>query len=253
MASIDVKHDFFTCRQDDNFAVITALKGAKQVLTTLDSKEDLISLLNTIKDSQKIKGVAIIYSDKFPGNTEYIRGYRKILEGKQSADRSRTFITYKSAIIQFLEIISKYPIPIVGGMNGDIGPDSLGFNLAFDLRIATERTIFFHPNLQLGFPPSALLSFYLVRCLGSPKATELMLTKSKFSSQEAFDLGLITKIVSKDDLENNCLERLRELSSIPNHTLVETRRILQPSINEIRNHVDAGFEGSLRSLYKMKT
>jgi len=250
MTSIDVKHDFFTCRQDDDFAVITVLTGAMQLLT---SKEDLISLFYTIKDSQKIKGVAIIFSDKYPGNTEYIRGFRKIFEGKYSADRTRTFIIYKSAIIQILEIISKYPIPIVGGMNGDTGPDSFGFNLALDLRIATERTIFFHPNLQLGFPPSALLSFYLVRCLGSTKATELMLTKSKFSSQEALDLGLITKIVSEDDLSNNCLERLRELSSIPNHTLVATRRILQPSINEIRNHVNASFEGSFLSLYKMKT
>jgi len=43
------------------------------------------------------------------------------------------------------------------------------------------------------------------------------------------------------------------LSTIPNHALVEARRILQPSIDEIRNHIDAGIEGSLRSLYKMKT
>ncbi|MGB2690651.1 MAG: enoyl-CoA hydratase/isomerase family protein [Desulfobacterales bacterium] len=253
MTSIDVKHDFFTCRQDDDFAIITALKGAKQVLTTVSSKENLMSILETIKDSQKIKGLAILYSDKYPGNTEYIQAFHKIIERNQFADRSRTFITYESAIIQFLEFISKYPIPIVGGMSGDIGPDSLGLYLAFDLRIATERTIFFHPNLQLGFPPSPLLSFYLVRGLGSPKATELMLTKSKFSSQEALDLGLITKIVSEDDLENNCLEKLHELSSIPNHTLVETRRMLQPSINEIRKYLNAGFEGTLRSLYKMKT
>jgi enoyl-CoA hydratase/carnithine racemase len=252
MNSIDVKNDIFTCRQDDDLAVIKLLKGAKKILTTVDSKEDLMSVLETIKESHKIKGMAILYSDKYSGNTEFKRFLRESIEEKPHEVGRRYTMTYKSAIIQFLKIISKYPIPIIGGMNGDIGPDSFGLNLAFDLRIATERTIFFNPNLQLGFPPSALLSFYFVRSLGSPKATELMLTKSELSSQEALDLGLITQIVSAEDLEYTCLKKLRELSTIPNHALVEARRILQPSIDEIRNHIDAGFEGSLRSLYKMK-
>ncbi len=253
MTEIDIKNDSFTCRQDDDLAVLTILEGAKKIFTEVGSKEDLMSILETIKNSKKIKGLAILYSDKYPGNDEYKRFLLELLEEKQYQDKSRYTVTYKSAIIQFLKIINKYPIPIVGGMDGDVGPDSFGLNLAFDLRIATERTIFFNPNLQLGFPPSALLSFYLVRSLGSPMATEMMLTKSEISSDEALDLRLITQIVSAEDLEYTCLEKLRELSTIPNHALVEARRILQPSIDEIRNYIDAGIEGSLRSLYKMKT
>jgi enoyl-CoA hydratase/carnithine racemase len=66
-------------------------------------------------------------------------------------------------------------------MNGEIGPDTLGLNLAFDLRIVSNNTIFFSHNLDPGFPPSSILSFYLVQSLGSPLATELMLTKNELA------------------------------------------------------------------------
>ena len=73
------------------------------------------------------------------------------------------------------------------------------------------------------------------------------------SVQEALDLGLIAQVVSTDDLENTCLEKLRHLSPIPDYALVESRRMLQPDIEEIRKYIEAGFEGALRCLYKMKT
>jgi len=121
------------------------------------------------------------------------------------------------------------------------------------VRLATENATFFNPNLQLGFPPSALLSFYLQQSLGSPRATELLLTKTEISPQEALSLGLISQVVADKNLESSCLAKLRELSRIPKHTLVETRSILQPSIDVIKKHLDEGFEGSLRCLYKMKS
>ena len=117
--------------------------------------------------------------------------------------------------------------------------------MAFDLRIAAEGTSFFHPNLQFGLPPSPTLSFYLVRSLGVNRATELILTKPRLSSQEVLDLGLITQVVSAEDLENTCLDKLRQLSTIPAYTFVESRRMLQPNMDEVRKYIDAGFQSSL--------
>ena len=253
MTTFDIKKDSFTCHQDNDMVIITIFKGAKKILTTVDSKEDLMSIIETIKGSHEIKGLAIIYSDDYPGNTEYKRFLSASLEENLEYDQKPYTVRYKNAIIQFFEFVRSCPIPIVGGMNGEIGPDSFGLNLAFDLRLATENATFFNPNLQLGFPPSALLSFYLQQSLGSPRATELLLTKTEISPQEALSLGLISQVVADKNLESSCLAKLRELSRIPKHTLVETRSILQPSIDVIKKHLDEGFEGSLRCLYKMKS
>ena len=253
MSKIDMTMDTFTCHQVDDLAVITILEGANILSSTVSGKENLKAVLNTIRDTPDIKGLAVLYSDKYPGNTEYRRFLQENIEAKHYKDKSNYAVTYKSALIQFLEMINTYPIPIVGGMSGEIGPDSFGINLAFDLRIAAKGTSFFHPNLQFGLPPSPPLAFYLLRSLGYHRATELILTKPKLSSQEALDLGLIAQVVSTDDLENTCLEKLRHLSPIPDYALVESRRMLQPDIEEIRKYIEAGFEGALRCLYKMKT
>lgn len=251
MTAINVINDSFTCHQVDDMAVLTILEGAQILSTTVSGKENMLAALKAIKDSRQIKGLAVLYSDKYAGDAEYKRFLQKLLKEKHSQNESSYSVTYKSALIQFLKIIYTYPIPIVGGMNGDIGPDTLGINLAFDLRVATDRTSFFHPNLKFGLPPSPPLTFYLVRSLGSYRATELILTKPEFSSQEALDLGLITQVVSVEELERTCLDKLRQLSTIPDHTLVESRRMLQPGIDEVKKFIDAGFEGSVRSLNKL--
>ena len=252
MGTIDMTTATFTCHQEDDFAVITILENAKIVTTTVGGKEDMLKAMDMINSAQQIKGVAVLYSDKYRGDAEHKKFLIESLEGIRSTEKSRFATTYKYAIIQFLERIISFPKPIVGGMEGDIGPTSFAINLAFDLRISADDTNFFHPNLKLGLPPAPLLAHYLVQTLGSFKATELFLTKSAFSAQDAFDLGLITQIVSKENLKKTCLDKLRQLSNLSGNTLVETRRMLQPDLDGLRNYIDAGFDGAIRCMYNVK-
>jgi enoyl-CoA hydratase/carnithine racemase len=253
MSTINVSHDSFTCHQVDDFAVLTILEGAGLLSTTVSGIEQLVELMNTIRDSEQINGLAVLYSDKYHGDAEYKQFLEESLKEKNVNLEGRFATTYKIALIQIIEILNTFPMPIVGGMNGDIGPDSFAANMVFDLRIATHDTIFIHPNLQLGLPPSPPLAFYLSHNLGPSKATELILTKPRFSSKEALDLGLITQVVSAQDLEKTCLDQLRQLSNIPGHAIAEARRMLQPDLDETRKHIEAGFKGSIRSLYKMQS
>jgi 1,4-dihydroxy-2-naphthoyl-CoA synthase len=247
------ENDIFTYRKKDDFVVIYLQKGAKRILTSIEEKENLISLLKTINESGEFKGVAIVYSENYPGNTEYRKFLLECIEGNKYDDKSRYTTPYKAALFQFLDIVRRFPLPIVGGMIGEIGPDSLGLSLSLDLRIAAESALFLNPNLEIGFPPSALLSYYMLRGLGPARTTELMLTRNKFNAQEALEIGLITEIVSDVAVENTCLEKLRHLCAIPAQALVESRRLLQPGMKEIRNGIEAGFDSAIRSLYSMKT
>ena len=250
MTSINVETDFCACRQKDDFLVIEPLEGARKIITKVEAKEEMLSILDTIRNSSDIKGILMLYTEKYHGNIEYKQYLLESLESNIHSDKGRYTTTFRSAVNQFLKIIRNLSIPIAAGINGDLGPNDFGLILAYDLRIATEKAYFYNPNLELGYPPSALLSFYLSRSLGPAKATEILMTKSKISSREAFDLGLITEIVSEQELEERCLEKLRELSTIPSHALIETRRILQPSLDEISKHLDTSLEGFLRCLYK---
>jgi len=207
----------------------------------------------TIKEDRQIKGVAILDSDKYLGDVEYKKFLQESLDAKHYKGHSRFADTYKNAIVQFIQMANTYPKPIVAGMKGNVDPDDFAINLALDLRIATDNACIIHPNLQFGFPPSPPLSFYLVHSLGSHKATELIMTRQKITAQDALDLGLITQIVSGEDLKKTCRDKLRQLSTIPRHTLVESRRMLQPDMGTIKKYFDAAFDGAVRCLNKMNT
>ena len=165
MSSIETDNDFYKCYQEKDYAVISAKKGAKGILTKVGLKEKMISTLKNIENLPEIKGIAVIYTDQYQDDAEYLRFLSEMLSNKSVDGKEHNSMRYRAAIIQFYKIILNYPKPIAVGMNGNIGPDSLGLSFACDVRIATEKTIFMNPDIQMGFPPSALLSFFLVQSL----------------------------------------------------------------------------------------
>ena len=177
---------------------------------------------------------------------------KEILENIQHLDDRRYSAIFKHAIIHYLEQIYTFPKPIVGGMDGDIVPPSFATNLALDMQIATDKASFILPDLKFGLPPSPPLAFYLIQNLGPRKAAELIFTKSELTAQEALDLGLITQVVSKRKLKETCIDKLRQMTAISADALIESRRMLKPSLNVMRDYIDKGFEGIVRCLYKMK-
>ena len=170
MAKIEVDHDSFACRQEDAFAILKLKKRAQEVLTTVQSKEDLMALLSEAQYNPDIKGLALIYSGEYLADKEYKRFIDGFLEEKIDVGKWRYGQRYMIALRQFLEIVLNFSVPIVTGMDGNIGPDSFGLSLASDFRLATEGTQFVNPNVRLGLPPSGILSFFLVKNIGPAKA-----------------------------------------------------------------------------------
>jgi enoyl-CoA hydratase/carnithine racemase len=252
MGIIEIENNFFVCRREKNFAVITLKEQAMQILATVGAKEDLMSVLSSIENTPEIQGLAIIYPDEYPGDLDYKRFLEDLLEGRLHEGKIRYFQIYQTSIHQFLSIIFNFSVPIVSGMNGNMAPEDFGIILAFDFRLATEKTTFMFPNLHLGFPPSGVLSYLLIQNIGRFKAVDLLLTKSYISSVEAFDLGLITQLVSEEELEYQCIEKLKEMSNFPSYAISETRRLLQPDLSKVEKHIDATLESSLRNLHLMK-
>lgn len=252
MSNINVTTDTFNCYQEEDFAIISILEGAQILSTTIRGKEELIGALTKINDAQQIKGVAVLFSDKYQGDDEYEKFLKESLKEKIYYGTSRYATTYKAAIVHFLEDIITFPKPIIGGVGGDIGPTAFAINLAFDLRIAIDSANFFHPNLKFGLPPSPPLSYFLVESLGPHRATELILTKQNLSAQDALKLGLITQIVSKEELKRTCLDKLRQLSNLSADALLETRLMMTQDLERMRRYINAGFDAAIRCIYRMK-
>jgi cyclohexa-1,5-dienecarbonyl-CoA hydratase len=107
-------------------------------------------------------------------------------------------------------------VPSIAVVNGSALGGGCELALYCDMVIATERSKFGQPEIQVGvFPPIAALIF--PRMIGRKKAMELILAGDTLSAQEALAMGLINKVVpdaSLADEVNGFIEKFKKLSGV---------------------------------------
>src|SRR4030066_2458112 len=90
-------------------------------------------------------------------------------------------------------------VPSIAVVNGSALGGGCELALYCDMVIATEKSKFGQPEIQVGvFPPLAGLVF--PRIMGRKKAMELILAGDTISAQEALSLGLVNKVVPEASL-----------------------------------------------------
>jgi enoyl-CoA hydratase/carnithine racemase len=90
--------------------------------------------------------------------------------------------------------------PMIAAINGAALGGGLEIALACDLRIASENAIFGMPEVTLGLIPGWGGTQRLPRIIPLAKAAELLLTGKPISAQEAYRIGLISKVVPFSEL-----------------------------------------------------
>jgi len=107
------------------------------------------------------------------------------------------------------------------------------------------------PSVNLGFPPSGTLAYYLERFVGPAKATEILLSGQELTATDASTLGLVTAIVDQGNLLERCLEILNTVCRAPAPVLFATRKLLHPEVTEIEAYLDRSFETAWSALCGM--
>ena len=92
--------------------------------------------------------------------------------------------------------------PMIAAVNGHCFAGGFEMMLACDLRIASENAVFGLTEVSWGIIPAAGGTQRLPRAIPLAKAMELILTARRISAQEAFDIGLINKVVPQAELMN---------------------------------------------------
>jgi len=96
--------------------------------------------------------------------------------------------------------LAELPRPIVCALNGDATGAGLELALACDVRIAVEEATFALPDILIGLLPLAGGTQRLPRLIGRAAALEMVLTGEPVDAQEALRLGLVSALVSRDQL-----------------------------------------------------
>ena len=112
---------------------------------------------------------------------------------------------------EWLKTIAHISKPVIVAAHKIAVANGIGIVAAADLAIAAEGTKFGATAINVGLfcmVPAVPLS----RSLGRKKALELLLTGDIIDSEEALRIGLINKVVPKEELEAETLKMARKLA-----------------------------------------
>lgn len=103
--------------------------------------------------------------------------------------------------------------PIISVLQGNVRGGGLELALNSDIRLATEDTTFGFPEVTRGIAAASGGMVLLPQIIGLGRAMELLLTGDFIDAHEAYRIGLVNKIVSKDLILDTAILLAKKIAS----------------------------------------
>jgi enoyl-CoA hydratase/carnithine racemase len=131
--------------------------------------------------------------------------------GHESIDASRAHF---DGVRRAIEAMHDTPQPVIARVPGYALAGGCGLAVAADFTLASESASFGLPEIGLGLLP-LVVSAPILRATGSRKALlDLVLTGRRLGATEALALGLVTRVVPDDALDDHLSELCRSLAAL---------------------------------------
>src|ERR1700761_6517599 len=134
--------------------------------------------------------------------------------------------------------LRRIEVPVVGAINGPAAGAGFSLALACDLRIAADGAFFAPAYGRIGASPDGGMTYFLPRVVGPAKALELLLEDPNLPAAEALEMGLVTEVVSSEELMGRARERAEKLGKLAPHYVKMAKRLVGVSLeNGIADHL----------------
>jgi 2-(1,2-epoxy-1,2-dihydrophenyl)acetyl-CoA isomerase len=125
--------------------------------------------------------------------------------------------------------IRKLEKPVICAVNGVAAGAGANIALACDVVIAASSASFIQAFSKIGLIPDSGGTFMLPRLIGWQRASALMMTGDKVSAMDAFQMGMVYKVVDDAALQEEAMKIATTLSKMPTKGLAFTKQLLNES------------------------
>jgi enoyl-CoA hydratase/carnithine racemase len=112
-------------------------------------------------------------------------------------DSARRFIT---SVHRCCDAFRRLPVPVMARIDGYALGAGLELAAACDLRVASARSVFGMPEVQIGIP-SVVEAALLPRLIGQGRARRLLLTGESIGADQALAWGLVDAVAPHQELD----------------------------------------------------
>ncbi|MFC6717485.1 3-hydroxyacyl-CoA dehydrogenase NAD-binding domain-containing protein [Natrialbaceae archaeon GCM10025810] len=129
-------------------------------------------------------------------------------------------------------------LPVVAGIDGYALGGGMELATCADVRVASERSEFGQPELNLGLLPGWGGTQRLANVIGEGRAKEIILTADRYDAEAMADYGFVSEVVPNDELDERAFELAADLAAGPPIATKFVKRAMLAG----RHDTDAGLE-----------
>lgn len=130
-------------------------------------------------------------------------------------------------VAQFMRALSTTSKPVVAAVAGAAVGIGTTLLMHCDLVYAADNAKFSMPFTQLGLCPEFASSMLFPRLVGYQRAAEKLMLGEAFNAQEAYDMGLVSKVVPVAELADFAHGQAAKLALLPASSLRTTKRLMK--------------------------
>ena len=213
--------------QQDHIATITLNRPeTRHAISEADMVEALVTACQRLNADDSIR-VAILTAT---GSTFCSGGNIKDMRDKKgmfAGDEKALMENYQQGIQRIPLALSQVEVPVIAAVNGAAVGAGCDLACMCDIRIASDTAMFAESFIKMGLVPGDGGAWFLPRVIGISRATEMALTGRSIDAETACRWGLVSEVVSGDQLMSRANAIAQEIAANPPQALKATKRLLK--------------------------
>ncbi len=197
--------DDLLCEVKDRVAYLTINREARRNAISQEMIISFLDYLADIDEDEEIRAVCLTGAGEkaFCSGADLAVTLAKEGEARLSGTRNYA---------RLLKEMARFSKPLVARVNGPCLAGGIGLMLSCDIVIARNNTFFCTPEVNVGIFPM-MVGALLYRNVPRKKAVDMVLTGRKILAPEAEVMGLITRAVEPEHLDDEIQNTLKLLTS----------------------------------------
>ncbi|MGM0840581.1 MAG: enoyl-CoA hydratase-related protein [Bacillota bacterium] len=182
-----------------------------------------LEIQKAMKDSSRNEEVRAIV---ITGEGRAFCSGQDLSEVDESMDHGEVLRNNYGPMVKEIEQCEK---PVIAAVNGVAAGAGFSLALACDFRLVSEKASFVQAFVHVGLVPDSGNLYYLSKIVGYAKALELAVFGEKIKAVDAEKLGLVTKIISIEEWQEETAAFAERIASMPTKAIGLMKRLLKGS------------------------
>ena len=140
----------------------------------------------------------------------------------------------------FIETVRRMPKIVLSSVHGSAAGAGLGLAFVTDLCIAADDARFTPAYAKIGVSPDGGSTVGVVGTVGTRRALQIFLSEDSFTAQQAYEWGLVAKVVPAAELKAATRQFAQRLAQNPPAAIAATKSLVyQAAVTPTKQQLDA--------------